>query len=51
MDKILSVSSQKRLSYTRNFHNTQIKENRLLKGQEMHNSIAKNQRKIYQSFS
>lgn len=32
----------KRLSSTRNFHNSQIKENRILKGQEMHNSIAKN---------
>lgn len=46
MDNILYVSLQKRLNYARNFQKPQIKEQSILKRLEMHNSIAKNHRKI-----
>lgn len=46
MDNILYVSLQKRLNYARNFQKPQIKGQSILKRLEMHNSIAKNHRKI-----
>lgn len=45
MHNIFSILLQKRLNCTGNFQNHRLKDTSILKRLEMHNSIAKNQRK------